>query len=73
MRYVLAVLCPPLAVLLCQGLFAATVNAVLSLCFWVPGVIHALCVVRQYRLGRRENRFLDKMQHRWLSLSVRKM
>jgi uncharacterized membrane protein YqaE (UPF0057 family) len=46
MRYVLAVLFPPLAVLMCGKLFQAILISIpLTLLFWVPGIIHAVLVV----------------------------
>lgn len=45
MRYFLAIVLPPLAVLLCGKPFQAILNLVLTLCFWIPGMIHALFVV----------------------------
>ena len=45
MRYLLAIIFPPAAVLLCGRPILALLNVVLSLCFWIPGMIHALFVV----------------------------
>ncbi len=45
MRYLLAILVPPLAVFLCRRPFQGFLNLILTLCFWVPGMIHALVVV----------------------------
>lgn len=47
MRYLLAILLPPVAVLFCGRPIQALLNLVLTLCFWVPGVIHAVLVVNQ--------------------------
>jgi len=45
MRYLLAFLLPPLAVLLCGKPFQAILNCALTLCFYLPGLLHALFVV----------------------------
>ena len=48
MRYLLAIILPPVAVLLCGKPFQAMLNLVLTLCFWIPGVVHALFVVNSH-------------------------
>lgn len=45
MKYLVAILLPPVAVLFCGRPIQALLNLVLTLCFWVPGVIHAVLVV----------------------------
>ena len=45
MMYLLAILLPPVAVLFCGKPFQAVINFILTLIFWVPGVIHAILVV----------------------------
>ena len=45
MRYLLAIVLPPVAVLLCGKPAQAVLNLFLTLCFYVPGMIHALFVV----------------------------
>jgi len=58
MRYILAVLLPPLAVLSCGKPFQAIVNFAFTLMFWVPGVIHALLVVNDYHTEEQTERVL---------------
>jgi uncharacterized membrane protein YqaE (UPF0057 family) len=53
MRYLLAILLPPLAVLLCGKPFLAILNLLLTLCFWIPGVVHALFVVNSHLADQR--------------------
>jgi uncharacterized membrane protein YqaE (UPF0057 family) len=53
MRYVLAILLPPLAILLCGKPFQAIINVPLTLLFWIPGMLHALFVVNSYLADRR--------------------
>ena len=48
MLYLMAVLLPPVAVLLCGKPFQAILNLLLTACFWVPGLIHACFVVNGY-------------------------
>jgi uncharacterized membrane protein YqaE (UPF0057 family) len=40
-RYLLAIILPPVAVLLCGKPVQALLNLVLTLFFWIPGVVHA--------------------------------
>ncbi|MCY9550069.1 YqaE/Pmp3 family membrane protein [Lysinibacillus xylanilyticus] len=45
MMYLLAVICPPLAVLFCGKPFQAIINFFLTLLFYIPGMIHAVMLV----------------------------
>jgi uncharacterized membrane protein YqaE (UPF0057 family) len=56
MRFALCILFPPLAVLLTGKPISALFNAVLTLCFWVPGVIHAFFVVNDFKNEQRLRR-----------------
>ena len=58
MRYVIAIFLPPLAVFLCAKPFQALLNILLTLCFWVPGVIHALFVVHNHLADKRTDRIV---------------
>ena len=52
MLYIVAILLPPLAVLLAGGGFGTFIlNIILTLLAWIPGVIHAFIVI-----SRRGNR-----------------
>jgi uncharacterized membrane protein YqaE (UPF0057 family) len=55
-RYFLAIILPPLAVLLCGKPFSAMLNFVLCLFFFIPGIIHALLVVADKRADERAER-----------------
>ncbi|QDT26094.1 YqaE/Pmp3 family membrane protein [Gimesia panareensis] len=57
--YFLAVVIPPLAVLLAGKPFQFLLNVILTLFFWVPGMIHAIMVVSEYKADQR-NRELVK-------------
>lgn len=50
MMYLLAIFLPPVAVLFCGKPFQAIINFILTLIFWVPGVIHAIFVVHEKKL-----------------------
>ncbi|MCM3600642.1 YqaE/Pmp3 family membrane protein [Robertmurraya korlensis] len=45
MLYLLAIILPPVAVLLKGKPFQALLNLLLTICFWLPGVIHAWIVI----------------------------
>ncbi|EHS56868.1 YqaE/Pmp3 family membrane protein [Paenibacillus kribbensis] len=67
MRYLLAILIPPLAVLLCGKPGQAILNFILCLFFFVPGVIHALVVVNSHKADLRNEeliRAIQRGQHR---------
>ena len=49
----LCILFPPLAVLLCGKPIQALVNLLLSLLFWIPGIIHAWSVVTDSRADKK--------------------
>lgn len=59
MLYLLAIILPPVAVLLCGKPVQALLNLALCLLLWVPGVIHALFVVNSH-LADKRNRELIK-------------
>jgi uncharacterized membrane protein YqaE (UPF0057 family) len=54
MIYALAILCPPLALLLMGRGLHALLNIPLTLLFWLPGVVHAWMVI-----ARREREYRD--------------
>lgn len=62
MRYVIAIFLPPLAVFLCAKPFQALLNILLTLCFWVPGVIHALFVVHNHIADKRTDRIVQAIK-----------
>ena len=72
MLAVLVILCPPLAVLFTASPASAAKNFGLTMCFYVPGVLHARRVVEQYKVSRRYNtllRLLDDKESRRLAAS----
>ena len=63
MRYFLCLICPPIAVLSTGRIFTFILSVILTLCFWIPGVIHAILVTSNY--------YEDK-RHRQLMRTVRR-
>jgi uncharacterized membrane protein YqaE (UPF0057 family) len=64
MLYLLALLVPPLAVLLAGKPFQALLNLVLTLLGWIPGVIHALFVVHNHYSDKRTDRIIRELRDR---------
>ena len=62
MRYILAILLPPIAVLSCGRPFQAVLNLFLCVFLWIPGMIHALFVVNNYYADRRAERMIQAMR-----------
>ncbi|MBL0926930.1 MAG: YqaE/Pmp3 family membrane protein [Phycisphaerales bacterium] len=58
MRYLLAIVLPPVAVLICGKPVQAVLNLVLTLLLWVPGMVHALLVAHDYYEDRRSERMI---------------
>ena len=72
MRYFLAIICPPLAVLLCgkifQFLFLSLPLSTLGLFFFplglIPALIHALCVVSSHLADKRTQKIVDAVDRK---------
>ena len=62
MLYLVAVLLPPLAVLLCGKPFQALINVVLTVLFYVPGLIHAIFVVHNHYADQRNARLIRAIE-----------
>jgi uncharacterized membrane protein YqaE (UPF0057 family) len=60
--YLLAVVLPPLAVLLCGKPLQAVLNFFLTLMLWVPGMIHALLVAHNHYADKRQERMIKAMR-----------
>ncbi len=58
MRYLLAILLPPIAVLTTGRPFVAILNFILTLLFWIPGAVHALFIVHDYKADQRTMRLV---------------
>lgn len=64
MRYLLAILLPPIAVFICGKPIQGIINIILTLCFYVPGAIHAVLVVHNYYADVRTDKIVDAMKGR---------
>ncbi|MDN3549927.1 YqaE/Pmp3 family membrane protein [Mucilaginibacter aquaedulcis] len=58
MRYFLCFLLPPLAILTTGRIGAFILNILLTLCFWIPGVIHAILVTNDYYDAKRHRQLM---------------
>ena len=56
MLYLLAILLPPVAVLLCGKPVQFILNIILTLLFWIPGMVHAILVVNSHLADKRTAR-----------------
>lgn len=54
--YLVAVVLPPLAVLLVGKPVQAILNLILTLFFWLPGALHAILVVSEKKADNRMRR-----------------
>ncbi|MCY4529447.1 MAG: YqaE/Pmp3 family membrane protein [Chloroflexi bacterium] len=59
MLYILAIIAPPVAVLLTGRPFTALLNLGLTFLMWIPGVIHALFVLSEHKADKRFSRLVD--------------
>jgi uncharacterized membrane protein YqaE (UPF0057 family) len=62
MRYLLAILLPPVAVLLCGKPIQFLLNIVLTLLFYVPGAVHAVLVVHSHLADKRTERIVKAIR-----------
>jgi uncharacterized membrane protein YqaE (UPF0057 family) len=61
MLYLLAIVCPPMAVFLCGRVFSAILTLFLCLLCFIPGVVHALMIVTEYKADKRMDRLASKL------------
>lgn len=62
---VLAVVCPPLAIWSAEKSVPRTLtNVALTLCFFVPGVLHALAAVERRSIGLRYDSLMRYLEQR---------
>ncbi len=61
MLYFLAILLPPVAVLLTGKPLQALLNLVLTILGWIPGVIHAFLVINSHKADRRNEALINAM------------
>jgi uncharacterized membrane protein YqaE (UPF0057 family) len=62
MLYLIAVVFPPLAVLLCGKPIQALLSIPLTMLGWAPGVIHALFVVNNHYAEQRNKRLIQAVE-----------
>jgi uncharacterized membrane protein YqaE (UPF0057 family) len=62
MLYIVAIILPPLAVLLCGKPVQFLLNLLLCLLFWIPGIIHAVLVVHDRNADKRTDRVIKAMK-----------
>jgi uncharacterized membrane protein YqaE (UPF0057 family) len=62
MRYLLAIFLPPVAVLLCGKPMSALINLLLCLLFFIPGIIHAWMVVKEYHQDKRTDKTITSIK-----------
>ena len=62
MRYLLAILLPPIAVFICGKPIQGIINIILTQCFYVPRAIHAVLVVHTYLADKRTDKIVEAMQ-----------
>ena len=60
--YLLAILLPPVAVLICGKPLQALINLVLCLLLYIPGMVHAIMVVNEYKADRRAEKIGKELQ-----------
>jgi uncharacterized membrane protein YqaE (UPF0057 family) len=58
MRYFIAIVLPPLAVLLCGKPGQAILNVLLTCILWAPGALHAVLVVHSTEADRRQKELI---------------
>ena len=60
--YLLAILLPPVAVLICGKPLQALINLILCLLLYIPGMVHAIMVVNEYKADRRAEKIGRELQ-----------
>lgn len=62
MLYLLAIVLPPVAVLLCGKPLTALLNLGLTILLWIPGVIHAWMVVSAHQADERNKKLIRAIE-----------
>ena len=63
MRYFFAVVLPPVAVLMCGKPVQFLLNCLLTLLFFIPGMIHAIMVVNAHLADQRNDKLVKAMKN----------
>jgi len=58
MRYLLAILLPTFSRFLCGKPVQTILSIILTLAFWIPGVIHALFIVHNHLADKRNKELI---------------
>ncbi|KMT65831.1 YqaE/Pmp3 family membrane protein [Catenovulum maritimum] len=64
MMYLLAILLPPIAVLIAGRPMLALLNLVLCFCLYIPGVVHAIFVVHTSKADKRNKAVIDAIKNK---------
>jgi len=64
MRYLIALVCPPLAVFLCGKPVSALLNVLLTLLLYFPGAVHAVLCVHERHADNRHRALLAATRSR---------
>lgn len=74
MRYFLAIVLPPAAVLMCGKPVTFLLNIPLTLLGWIPGVIHAIVVVNSHEADKRNKKVVRAInnQTRTMQATIQK-
>jgi uncharacterized membrane protein YqaE (UPF0057 family) len=62
MIYLLAIILPPVAVLLKGKPFQAILNLILTLFLWIPGIIHAILVINKSESDKRHSEMVQAIK-----------
>ena len=62
--FLLAIVLPPVAVLLCGKPIQAVLNLFLTMCLWIPDVVHAFMVVSARNADKRNDRLIDALKQK---------
>jgi uncharacterized membrane protein YqaE (UPF0057 family) len=64
MRYLIAIILPPLAILMCGKPFQAILALILQITIlgWIPAAIWAILVVNSYQADQRTNRVIKALR-----------
>ncbi len=63
MRYLLAIVFPPLAVLFCGKPVQFLLNIILTILCYFPGAIHAILVVSSYQADKRNQKLVKAIEN----------
>ncbi|MHB1279194.1 MAG: YqaE/Pmp3 family membrane protein [Bacteroidia bacterium] len=64
MRYFFCILLPPIAVISTGRFGAFILSLILTLFFWIPGIIHAFLVVNRYYADKRNEELIRSLGRR---------